>query len=228
MSEYQYYEFRTIDAPLTERAMAALRRISSRADITATSLSVEYNFGDFRGDPDRLMEKYFDAHVYVTNRGSRVLMFRFPSSAVKVATLRPFMDGEVMRLRSKDRYTALGFHRENAEDGDWIEGDRWLSSLLPIRQEILTGDRRALYIGWLTARSQTSDEEDGDGASDDDDGGKSPPVPPGMGKLTVAQKELIEFFGVDPKDVTKVAEKSAPRAKGVTTRRPARASSRRR
>ena len=54
MSEYQYYEFRAVDKPLDTRAQAALRRITSRGEITPTSLVNEYHWGDFRGDPDQL------------------------------------------------------------------------------------------------------------------------------------------------------------------------------
>jgi len=51
MSEYQYYEFRVIELPLTKKQVGEPRRYSSRAEITATSFSVEYNWGDFKGDP---------------------------------------------------------------------------------------------------------------------------------------------------------------------------------
>ena len=34
MSEYQYYEFRAIDRPLSERELTELRALSSRAQIT--------------------------------------------------------------------------------------------------------------------------------------------------------------------------------------------------
>ena len=47
------------------------RKITSRAEITATSLTNEYHFGDFKGDPAKLMEQYFDAHLYFANWGSR-------------------------------------------------------------------------------------------------------------------------------------------------------------
>jgi hypothetical protein len=82
MSEYQYYEFLAIDRPLSQADMTALRRITSRAEITATRLSNVYNFGDFRGDPRELMGKYFDAMVYITNWGTRQLMLKLPSGAV--------------------------------------------------------------------------------------------------------------------------------------------------
>lgn len=34
MSEYQYYEFRTIDRPLTDEEQAAMRQLSSRVVLT--------------------------------------------------------------------------------------------------------------------------------------------------------------------------------------------------
>jgi hypothetical protein len=48
--------------PLTTREQGELRSLSSRADITATSFVNTYEWGDFKGDPRRLMERYFDAH----------------------------------------------------------------------------------------------------------------------------------------------------------------------
>ena len=39
MSEYQYYDFRALDRPLTSRQQSALRAISSRAEITSTSFT---------------------------------------------------------------------------------------------------------------------------------------------------------------------------------------------
>ena len=52
MSEYQYYEFQALDRRLTEKEMDELGRISSRAEITPTSLTNEYQWGDFKGNPD--------------------------------------------------------------------------------------------------------------------------------------------------------------------------------
>ena len=57
MSEYQYYDFRAIDRPLTKKEMAALRSISSRAAITATSFTNHYEWGDLKADPSKLLEK---------------------------------------------------------------------------------------------------------------------------------------------------------------------------
>lgn len=55
MSEYQYYEFLAIDRPLDDEERAAVRSLSTRATITPTRFVNEYHWGDFSGDPNRLM-----------------------------------------------------------------------------------------------------------------------------------------------------------------------------
>lgn len=57
MSEYQYYEFQAVDRPLDRAAQDALRSISSRARISATSFVNQYEWGDFKGDPRKLVEQ---------------------------------------------------------------------------------------------------------------------------------------------------------------------------
>ena len=51
MSEYQYYEFRAIDRPLTDRQVQELRAISTRAAISRTSFSNDYTYGDLKANP---------------------------------------------------------------------------------------------------------------------------------------------------------------------------------
>ena len=70
MSEYQYYEFRAIENPLTDRQVGELRKLSTRAEITPTSFTNEYQWGNFRGNPRKMMEKYFDAFLYYANWGT--------------------------------------------------------------------------------------------------------------------------------------------------------------
>ena len=48
MSEYQYYEFQAIDRPLGEADLEALRNLSTRARITATSFVNTYEWGTSR------------------------------------------------------------------------------------------------------------------------------------------------------------------------------------
>ncbi len=82
MSEYQYYEFQAIDKPVSGKDFDVLEQISSRAQVTPTSFINIYNYGDFRGDPIKLMEKYYDAFVYVSNWGHRRLMLKVPERLI--------------------------------------------------------------------------------------------------------------------------------------------------
>ena len=78
MSEYQYYEFLALDRPLTEQQRTELRSMSTRAEITPTRFVNEYHWGDLKGDPHAMMQRYFDAFLYLANWGTRQLMFRLP------------------------------------------------------------------------------------------------------------------------------------------------------
>ena len=75
MSEYQYYEFQTVDRRLSETEMRELRAYSTRARITPTSFVNDYSFGSFKGDPDAWMEEYFDGFLYVANWGTHEFKF---------------------------------------------------------------------------------------------------------------------------------------------------------
>jgi hypothetical protein len=84
MSEYQYYEFLALDRPLDARQQEEVRALSTRARVNATSFVNEYHWGNFRGDPSRMMERYYDAHLYLANWGSRRIMFRFPRTLLNL------------------------------------------------------------------------------------------------------------------------------------------------
>jgi hypothetical protein len=86
MSEYQYYEFLALDRPLTDKQCAELRSLSTRAEISATRFVNEYQWGNFKGDPREIMERYFDAFLYLANWGTRQLMFRLPREVLDAET----------------------------------------------------------------------------------------------------------------------------------------------
>ena len=82
MSEYQYYEFRAIDRPLTEEEQAAVGKLSSRVDLSPTHAIFVYNYSDFPARAEEILARYFDAMLYMANWGSCHLRFRFPKNAV--------------------------------------------------------------------------------------------------------------------------------------------------
>ena len=67
MSEYQYYEFRTINRQLSAAERTAVSKLSSHGNTTATSFSVDYRWGDFKHDVDEVLAKYFDSFFYIAN-----------------------------------------------------------------------------------------------------------------------------------------------------------------
>ncbi len=90
MSEYQYYEFLAVDRPLTKNEQAQVRALSTRAEITATRFVNEYHFGDFHGDTTKMVEQFYDAHLYFANWGSRRLLLRLPSALLAKKEAEPY------------------------------------------------------------------------------------------------------------------------------------------
>jgi len=101
MSEYQYYEFLAIDRPLTAEEMAALRALSTRAHITPVSFTNEYQWGNFKGNPDDLMRRFFDAHVYVANWMTAIFMVRLPIETIPKKTAEAMAVAKGKRIYDK-------------------------------------------------------------------------------------------------------------------------------
>ena len=201
MSEYQYYEFRAIDRPLTERQMVELRALSTRATITPTRFTNVYHWGNFKGDPVAMVEEYFDAFLYVANWGSHQLMLRLPRQLLDLETAAAYCPGEGARAWAKGDYVILSLDSED-EEPEWDEGgDEWLPSLLPLREGIAGGDLRSLYLGWLLC-AQTGELEDN---------AVEPPVPPELGSLSAPLKALADFLRIDG-DLLAVAAEQSPGA----------------
>jgi len=190
MSEYQYYEFLAIDRPLTSEEMAALRSLSTRAHITPVSFSNEYNWGDFKGDPEKLMEQYFDAHVYVANWMTAIFMLRLPIEALARETAKVMAVPYILDFKTTQTHWIITWSLEESENYDRFgieDGRGWMAQLAPVRDELLRGDIRSLYIGWLAAVT-------GEMMDDDE---MEPLSVKGLGSLTAAQQALGEFLEVD-------------------------------
>lgn len=198
MSEYQYYEFRAVDAPLTEEEMGELRAVSSRADITPTSFVNVYNWGDFKGDPDEWMEDYFDAFLYLANWGTRWLMFRIPKGLVDAEAVSEYRINGILSFRSRGDWLVVSI-QTNEEFCDWVDGEGWLSSLMLLRSGLIQGDHRCLYLGWLIGAQNGELEDDT----------LEPPVPPGLESLNIELETLAELMEIDADLIEAAAEGSA-------------------
>ena len=207
MSEYQYYEFLAVDRPLTAAEQAEVRQLSTRARITATSFTNEYHWGDFKGSPDQMMQRYYDAHLYLANWGTHRIMLRLPRALLDPEIAGQYcVDGQVGMSTTRD-YVILDLASED-EAGEWVEdAEDSLSAIVGVRSELAAGDLRPLYLAWLSAYGAWERDEDAFGDEDEDE--LEPPVPAGLGSLTAPQRALADFLRLDP-GLLQVAAEASP------------------
>ncbi|MET0134165.1 MAG: hypothetical protein ABW215_11295 [Kibdelosporangium sp.] len=213
MSEYQYYEFLAVDRPLDDRQQAEVRSLSTRARITATSFVNEYHWGDFHGEPRRLMERYYDAHLYLANWGTRQLMLRLPRSMVDLDVAEQYCVSDQVTAWTAGKYLILSL-TSDAEEETWdYEPQGSLAAIVGVRSELVAGDHRALYLAWLAGYGTW--ERDESGFDDEDNDEPEPPVPSGLRTLTAPQRALADFLRLDDELLAVAAEASAPRGKAI-------------
>lgn len=198
MSEYQYYEFQAIDRPLGEADREALRALSTRARITVTSFTNSYEWGAFKGDPARLMERWFDLHLYLANWGARRFMIRLPARLIDRPLLSAFLtEVDCATLKLSGDNLILDIARDEVESEGWDDGSGWLAALAPLRADVLAGDIRLFYLLWLTAIEADAFEPD------------EPEPLPGAGPLTGALEAFADFLQIDRDLVAAAAERPA-------------------
>lgn len=200
ISEYQYYEFVAVDRALGDAEMEQLRRLSTRARISPTSFVNTYHWGSFRGDPQAMVERYFDAFLYDSNWGTRQLMFRLPARLLGLHTAEQFCGTDTARSWQHGTHTIIDITLQ--EDAGWDfeeDSEIWLSSIIPARAQLAGGDRRLLYLAWLLAAQQ--------GDLDDDE--IEPPIPPGLKELSGALRRVTQFLRLD-QDILEAAAEASP------------------
>ena len=199
MSEYQYYEFLAVDQPLGRKDMAALRALSTRARITATSFTNHYNWGDFKGDPMKLMARWFDLHLYFANWMSRRLMIRLPKRLLDKTRLLTFLrDVGCIDIETSGENVIIDIWHDYEPDKftDADDGSGWLAGLAPLRADLLSGDWRMFYLLWLmeVQAGTVKDHE-------------TEPLA-GIGPLNGGLETLADFLHIDPDLVQAAAEES--------------------
>jgi hypothetical protein len=203
VSEYQYYEFVALDQALTAKQQGELRAVSSRGRITSSSFVNDYQWGDLKADPAKWMERYFDAHLYLANWGTRRIMLRLPKAALAPETAEAFCVGESAGCWTTRTHVILDLRSED-EDGDeeWWDEDGRLAAIVPVRAELAGGDRRLLYLAWLLCVQN----------QEMDDDVPEPPVPAGLAKLSGPLQALANFLRLDPDLLDAAAAVSRPLA----------------
>src|SRR5439155_17455379 len=128
--------------------------------------------------------------------GAPQLAFRFPHEILPADLIDGYdLEDFVTFTRYKD-YDILDIHFGEIQGPDeWTEYE--LGSLIPIRDELMEGDLRALYIVWLAAQIMIEGYDEEENENEEEGWEISvPPVPPGFGTLTAAQYSLAELLQV--------------------------------
>ena len=206
MSEYQYYEFHSIDRMLSEKEQAEIDTWSSRASPTSRSVSFTYNYGDFSRDEKKVVLKYFDAGFYYADWGTKRLLFRLPADLVDLKTLQKYDYGEEyefsLEISGNKEYVLIDmYYQEDGGFSQWIEGEGTLPTLLSLRDDLLKGDYRCLFLFWLSIKKMDYDIDD----LKLDEKIPANMIPPNLKKLNTGLKNLIDFFEMDMDWINSVA-----------------------
>ena len=204
MSEYQYYDFYSIDRSLSKDELERIRTYSSRVNPSSRRATFAYNYSDFRYDEEEVLNDFFDMMLYVTNWGSRRLLMKFPAKLVSYKALKEYeIDAsydyeEGIRVFKKGSNVLIDLD-QTIEGGDWIEGEGMLDDLLPVRAQILNGDYRVLYLGWLHLVSENPEiPEDY----------SEPPVPANLQQLDDSLESFAYLWEIDWDLIQTASERS--------------------
>jgi hypothetical protein len=112
--------------------------------------------------------------------------------------LAQYTNGEAFWIREHEGDLILNFALTEIDQELYDPGE-YLSVLFPLRDELLRGDARVLYLGWLFAvlHGSVGEEEE------------EPVIPANLGQLTEAQQGFVDFFCLDEDLVAEAAEASA-------------------
>ncbi|MGB0931374.1 MAG: hypothetical protein ACPGVB_11390 [Chitinophagales bacterium] len=223
MSGCDVYQFQSIDRPLTEKERKEIGSWSSRSYPTATSATFIYHYGSFRQNLEDALAGYFDALLHFSSWGTKRLLFRVPKNLIDIKALRLYQidanyDYECgFSILPKKEYFLLDF-TWSEEEGSWIEEEEYqVGDLIALRNDIIQGDYRSLYLFWLklAASKKELGEEDYDNPDDYDEDEVDtvpPPIPPNLNKLSGALSAFIELFEIN-KDLIAAAKQASKEVK---------------
>lgn len=214
MSFHQHYEFLSLDRPLRADELAEVAKISSHASVSPNRFAVSYDYGDLRGNPDEILAKWYDLHLYRSSNSAR-LAIKLPADLLDAATIEAFEIAEIQEFVVCGSHVLLIWNLEDC-DGGWIEDDDVTgeaSALAGVRSALLRGELWPLYLGWLSWQPYRDDEGDDD---EDGENANDPPIPPGLSAADPTCRALAEFLGVSL-DVVAAAAESCPQPSAART-----------
>lgn len=94
-----------------------------------------------------MMERYYDAHLYLTNWGTHQVMLRLPRVLLSLETAEQYCIDPHVTAWTSGEHLILDLISED-ESGDWVEGaEDSLSAIVSVRTDLAAGDLRPLLPG---------------------------------------------------------------------------------
>jgi len=199
VSEFQYYEFQSINRRLTADDRDYLKTLSSRVRLETHTARFVYSYGDFRGDPLVPLDRCFDMMYYIANYGVRQLAFRLPKGAIDPEALSPYQISQTDAIEVKLTEKSLILNIKLADQEfctGWIDDEQdALSPLLPLYDDLCNGDFRLVY---LASRRLLTCEGSYDPETDKP---LDVAMPKGLDNPSPALKNFIDFFEIDMEEI---------------------------
>jgi hypothetical protein len=214
MSEFQQYQFQSIDRPLTQEERNEVSSWSSRTSASTTSATFNYSYGDFPKNEKKVVANFFDAMLYVANWGTKRLMFRFPKNIIEEDAIKAYAIDPDFSEGSIDFYDSGAFlilditFSDDSGEG-WIDEDEYqLGDFIPLREQIINGDYRCLMLAWAKiVQSELEIEVDEIDEEYYEEKGL-PPIPAGLNQLNAPLTAFQDFFGIYEDDMEIILAKS--------------------
>jgi hypothetical protein len=193
MSEYQMVQFRAVDGPLTDEQLEYMDRQSSRAVFSKWEYKVEYYYSSFRGDVNGMLRNGYDVFLTYSNYDANEVRLRLPDGLPFGKSVWSKYIGVEGLEWIADPHGKAGIlvvspliEEADEQSGDF---DDYLDAAAQLREMLIAGDLRALYVLWLCCATN---------AYEDEGNLKEPPVPHGLPNLSSTVKNLLLFFMLDP------------------------------
>ena len=203
MSEFQYYEFSAIDKPLSKEDRETVSGWSSRTEASSSGAIFTYHYSGFPKDEVQVVSKYFDAMFYAANWGQYRLILKLPQALFKISPVRQYKADGLSICAAGEKHILIDFspYDDGQEIEDWTEPEGKLSSLIQLRNDLILGDYRCLFLMWLKCVHVFYGEKWSELK-------EKPSVPSGLQSLNAPLQELITIFQIDEAMVSEAAKES--------------------
>ena len=155
-----------------------------------------------------MLRSGYDIHLHYANFGIRTLAIRLPQGLpISMNEFSRYVDDETVVWKKDPKGPAgiltISPQMDGGSADELWEVDEHVERLVEVRQQLIDGDLRPLYLSWLCACHY--------GALDSELA-IEPPVPAGLGRVPDSINAMIELFGLDPMVVAAAAKRSPTHA----------------